>query len=66
MEIIKVDELGAMSGGINILTGANLFLSEQWGPVGIAFGIGWEIGTYLYNNYDSWSIEAAKYPYSAY
>jgi hypothetical protein len=66
MEIIKFGELDAVSGGINILSRANLFVSEQWGPVGLAFGIGWEIGTYLYNNYDSWSSEAANYPYSVY
>jgi hypothetical protein len=31
-------------------------MTEQWGPVGLAFGVGYGIGTFLYNHRDQVAI----------
>jgi hypothetical protein len=53
MKTLSDNELEAASGGINILGAANLFRTEQWGPLGMAFTAGYAFGTFIYNNWDS-------------
>jgi hypothetical protein len=56
MKTLNQEELEMAAGGISIFSPVNLFMTEQWGPVGLAFGVGYGIGTFLYNNRDQVAI----------
>ena len=60
MRTLNANELEMAGGGISIFTPVNLFMTEQWGPLGAAFGAGYALGTFLYENHEQILAAAAK------